>query len=229
MAYAKYSLLACLAALLFLSAGAQSQPLYSGGQWDFENGFYSFPQYDRIGTVGNGWRWWSDKLLYDNQYFGFGSHNENKNPDNVSRGIRSQEITMTCATGWAGMYRTITVPANRRIRIQYDARTTYSETPALIFTGTNISGATDFAYNSASTVWHPWGGEPGPWKKVIVTVVSAGTRLTVFIAERHEYPSCQGATFLFDNVEVFDDGPAATPTPTLTPTPRGKVTGYLVY
>lgn len=214
-------------ALLFVVlsglAGAQSRVLYSGGEWDFESGFYFIQEFDRIGSVGNGWRWWSDKLAYNNQFYGFGTHNENKNPVNVSRGIRSQEITMTCATGWAGVYRTVTVPANHRIRIEFDARTTWSEVQALIFCGVNVSGATDYAYDSHSTVWHPWGGEPGPWKRVSVTVTSAGPRLTVFIAERHEYPSCQGATFLFDNVEIFDDGPAATPTPVT------RVTGYLLY
>lgn len=214
--------------LLVMSGGSEvvAGVLYSGGSWDFEQGFYQVQIFDRPGYVGNEWSWWSTKLEYNGQTYGFGVHNENKNPVNISRGVRSQETTMTCATGWAGLFRTCDVPVNHIIRIEYDARTTWSEVPALVFTGTDPTGGRDTAYNSTSTQWTLWNGQPGNWVRVRKTIVSSTSRLTLFIALRHEYPSCSGATFLFDNVEVFDDGPAGsmTPTPTGTPTTTPTLT-----
>lgn len=209
-------------AVVFQAVSVSAAVLYSGGQWDFEAGFQQIQVFDRIGHVGNGWSWWSERLAYNGQFYGFGSINENKNLDNVSRGLRSQEITMTCATGWAGIYRTAAVPAGHAIRITYDARTTWSEFNVVIYTGINLTGGSDYARDSTTTSWEPWGGQPGPFVKVSRTVVSTGPQMTFFIAMIHTYPSCTGATFMVDNVEVFDDGPAvatATPTHTLTPSP----------
>lgn len=212
--------------VILSSRHASSELLYTDGEWDFESGFYGvdYQMGGRVGTVGNGWQWWSDQVLYNGEYFGFGVHNENKFLPNVSHGVRSQEITMTCATGWAGIYRTITVPAGHSIRIEYDARTTYSDTPAEVFLGVNLEGQEDKERDSAVTAWYPWEKEHGQFYRISRTVVSTGPRMTLFFAEYHSYPSCQGATLMFDYIQVFDDGPvqSPTPTPTATPTPAAK-------
>jgi len=215
----KASILGTFLLILSTMAG-QAEVLYSGGQWDFESGFYYPTIYDRIGGVGNGWQWWSDKLEYNGETYGFGNLNENKNMANVSSGVRSQEITMTWSTGWAGIYRTFDVPAGHRIRVEYDAKTTWSETLAVVYLGINLDGGTDHSRTSPTTTWYPWGHDwgpespPGVFYHMSQTVISTGPRMTVFLAELHEYPSRSGATEMLDNVQVFDDGSIDAPTPT---------------
>jgi len=178
----------------------------------------------RIGTVGNGWGWWSDLVEYEGQSYGFGVHNENKFMPNVSVGVRSQEITMTCATGWAGIYRTFDVPVGHRIRIEYDAKSTASETLAVVYLGINLDGGTDHSRTSPTTAWYPWGHDAGGFYRMSRTVVSTDPRMTVFLAELHEYPSCSGATVMLDYVQVFDDGAVEPPTPTPEVAPPSVMT-----
>jgi hypothetical protein len=210
-----------------LVPSASADLLYSGGEWDYESGFYGvdYQMGGRVGTVGNGWQWWSDRVLYNGEYFGFGVHNENKFLPNVSHGVRSQEITMTCATGWAGIYRTITVPVGHSIRIEYDAKTTWSEVPVQVFLGVDPNGGLDHSRDSTTTTWYSWGDkEPGEFHRMSETVVSTGPALTVFLAMYHWYPSCSGATLMFDHVQVYDDGSVSSPTATRTPVPPSTPT-----
>jgi hypothetical protein len=112
--------------------------LHCGGEWDFETGFYFTPHMlagqcagppgggnvscvpaDKQAHVAVGWSHWAafpDWPTFG--YWGTVSFNENKNCDNVYRGNRSQELTMTFANGVGVIYKQAAVPVDHRIRVE---------------------------------------------------------------------------------------------------------------
>lgn len=157
--------------------------LHCGGEWDFENGFYFTPHAlagqcegppgggntfcvpaDKLSNVANGWTHWASFPTWSTGgYWGTCSFNENKNCDNVYRGNRSQELTMTCSNGVGVIYKTAAVPSNHRIRVEACMKfTPNGDAPDVEHAiGIDPSGSTDPA--SASVQWTVWQEqEPSP-------------------------------------------------------------------
>lgn len=228
--------------------------LYSGGEWDFEGGMYftghclagqhaappdggheSAVPPDKWANVGAGWTHWATFPTWKTGgYWGVASFNENKNCANVYRGSRSQEITLTCANGVGGVYRQAAVPPRHRIRVEAWMKFTPNGDARDVEHALGIDplGGTDPA--SPRIQWTLWPNAvasppqpPGEFNRGVVEAVSLGRTITVFIRQRAFEPVCQGQTFIFDSVRVFDLGPddaASTTTPapaTAASTPAG--------
>jgi len=211
--------------------------LHCGGEWDFEKGFY-FTKHMLAGksegppTGGNvftvpdnkqaqvavGWKHWASFPDWKiNGYWGACSFNENKNCENVYRGNRSQELTLTCANGVGVIYKTAKVPAGHKIRVEAAMKFTPNGNAKAVehAIGIDPTGGTDPASSKVQwTVWQE--NEPSPPQKGGVfnqgfaEAVSQGEQITVFIRQRAFEPICQGQTFMIDDVRVIDRGAAGT-------------------
>jgi hypothetical protein len=131
--------------------------------------------------------------------------NENKNPANVYRGQRSQEMTFDYISAEAGIYRHAQTIPGHRYRIEAWGKHIRSESPVELFLGVDLAGGED--WQSASVTWYPW-QETGEdvWVHTQVTVRAAGEVMTVFLKGWHPVALKGGAT-LFDDVRVLDLGP----------------------
>ena len=207
--------------------------LHCGGQWDFETGFYITDHAlagqcqgpptggnvfcvppDKWAQVGNGWTHWASFPTWaTGGFWGTCSSNENKNCDNVFRGNRSQELTMTCANGVGVIYKQAAVPASHVIRVEADMKFTpngdWVDVEHAI--GIDPSGGTNPA--SPAIQWTQWQQQtPSPpqaggvFNRGTAQAVSQGSTITVFIRQRAFEPPCAGQTFMIDNVKVFDAG-----------------------
>ncbi|HOQ85471.1 MAG TPA: hypothetical protein PLQ89_07105 [Phycisphaerae bacterium] len=208
--------------------------LHCGGEWDFEAGFYFVRHHlagrcagppgggnvfcvpgDKQAQVAVGWTHWAAFPDWPTPgYWGTVAFNENKNCENVYRGNRSQELTLTCANGVGVIYKQATVPANHRIRVEaYMKFTPNGPAPDVEHAlGLDPWGGTD--PTSPGIVWTLWQQQtPSPpqpggvFNQAIAETISQGTQLTVFIRQRGFEPECQGQTFMIDHVRVFDLGP----------------------
>lgn len=239
--------IACLAALLLAGLNARAETvLHSGGEWDFETGFYWTPHIlagqnaspcgehptcdqsycptgnvscvpaDKLAWVGHGWIHWASFPTWETPgFWGCASFNENQNQANVSRGVRSQEITLTCANGIGLVYKQATVPAAHRIRVKAMMKFTPNDPtfpPVQHALGLDPTGNTD---PQASTVqWFDWDEQtPSPpqpsrvFNHTSETIDCLDNTLTIFIRQLAPEPPCMGQTFMIDDVEVFDVGP----------------------
>ncbi len=131
--------------------------------------------------------------------------NENKNPANVRRGQRSQEMTFDYISAEAGIYRRAQTIPGHRYRIEAWGKHIRSESPVELFLGVDLAGGED--WQAPSVTWQPW-QEMGEdmWVHTEVTVRARGDVMTVFLKGRHPLPLKGGAT-LFDDVRVVDLGP----------------------
>ncbi len=230
-----------LAVVLSLAMPLRGQTLlYSGGEWDFESGFYwtphmlagqcsnpppgaepwCVPSYKTV-TLGNGWAhyvsfpppdWTGPPYDWTVSYhYGVASINENQFPPNCSRGVRSQEITMTYAHGVGIVYRKVSVPAGHRIRFEADNKYTPSATgwPDIEgWMGLDPTGNTN--PKASSVQWDRWDSySPLTWHRTREEIDATGLTVTLFIMAVLRLPSPEGGTFMIDNVEVYDLGPSA--------------------
>jgi hypothetical protein len=238
---------ACLFAVLIVcpASTVAETLLYSGGEWDFESGFY-FTTHMRAGQnaspcgmhdscdqslcdkghvtcvpadkwaqVGNGWHHWAGFPTWETPgFWGICSFNANQFMPNVSRGVNSQELTMTCANGIGLIYRQADVPAGHCIRVTAEMRfgENMPDWPDVKHhLGLDPTGNTD---PQADTVqWFAW-DESQPAEKLPdsafnhtseIIHVPDGT-LTIFIRMMAIEPNCHGQTFMIDDVRVYDLG-----------------------
>jgi hypothetical protein len=259
--------IAWVAVLLLGSLSGQAEtPLYSGGEWDFENGFY-FTEHmlagqvaspcgehsscdqshcptghvfcvpgDKTAWVGNGWLHWASFPTWETPgFWGCASFNLNQNQANVSRGVRSQEITMTCANGVGVIYRQAAVPPGHRIRVKAMMKFTPNDPdfpPVQHSLGLDPTGGTD--PEAATVQWFDWDEQtPSPpqpsrvFNETTETIDCPGNLLTIFIRQLAPEPPCVGQTFMIDDVEVFDVGPLGpaikiSPTALVVDVPQGN-------
>jgi hypothetical protein len=152
-----------------------------------------------VDRVAEGW-----KFFRRRGQFGQPTFNENKNPVNVYRGIRSQEIAFESSDGEAGVYRTLDVVPNHRYRISAWGIHYPSPTPIELFFGVDPSGGGDYA--APSVQWFPWNTtEDAQWLHTQTEMRATGTRLTIFLKAAHRVAAGGGAT-LFDDVSIVDLG-----------------------
>lgn len=221
-------------ALVLLAAGpawSQGTRLFGGGDWDFENGFYfeTFNQDGRTQFFGIGVNWDTAVILEE---FGVPAFNENKNTANLTSGAHSQEISMTFRDGKGWIHRTINVPANHRIRFEADVKAEYGETPpipSMIIDptgGTNPQGPNTIRWTHPEVPDDEPGSPLGLFKRIKHAEVIPGGRVTLFIGVERDIAGDGAATFMVDNVEVWDEGPVVTPTPTPAPEPNAT---WLLY
>lgn len=213
-----------------------SSTLHCGGEWDFEAGFYFTSHHlagqcagppgggnvfcipaDKWAHVAVGWTHWASFPTWETGgYWGTCSFNENKNCDNVFRGNRSQELTMTCANGIGVIYKSAVVPVSHRIGVEaYMKFTPNGDAPDVEHAiGIDPSGGTNPASSGVQwTLWQEQTPSPpqpaGAFNKGTAEAVSLGPTITVFIRQQAFEPPCQGQTFMIDNVRILDLGPAA--------------------
>jgi len=213
--------------------------LYCGGEWDFEAGAYFTTHHlagqssgppgggnvttvppNKWAHVAEGWTHWASFPTWPTAgHWGVCSFNENKNPANVYRGHRSQELTMTCANGDGVIYKKAEVPQGHLIRVEaYMKFTPNGDARAVEHAiGIDPRGGTD--PTSGNVQWTNWQEQiPSPpqpdrvFNRGTAEAVSQGPVITVFIRQRAYEPPCQGQTFMIDNVKVYDLGPAETAT-----------------
>lgn len=177
------------------------QPAREGGVWDFEGGWYDRPSgfEGRMDRVAEGW-----KFFRRRGQFGQPTFNENKNPVNVHRGIRSQEIAFESSDGEAGVLRALDVIPNHRYQISAWGIHYPSPTPIELFLGIDRTGGED--YQAPSVQWFPWNatGE-AQWLRTQTEIRASGPRLTIFLKAVHRVAAGGGAT-LFDDVKIVDLG-----------------------
>lgn len=209
--------------------------LHCGGEWDFENGFYFTSHYlagqcagppggaiscvpgDKKAQVAIGWTHWAAFPDWPTAgYWGTVSFNENKNCDNVYRGNRSQELTMTCANGVGVIYKQAAVPVDHRIRLEAHMKFTPNGAAPDVEHALGIDpfGGTDPTASHVQWVlWQEQTPSPpqpaGVFNQGFAEAVSMGPVITVFIRQRAFEPECQGQTFMIDHVRVIDLGPSA--------------------
>lgn len=178
-----------------------AQPPREGGTWDFEGGWYDTPSNfeGRVDRVADEWKFFRRRGEYGQPTF-----NENKNPTNVHRGIRSQEIAFESSDGEAGVYRTLQVIPNHRYTISAWGIHYPSPTPIEMFLGVDLTGGGN--YQATSVQWFPW-RETGDsqWRHSQETVRAAGSQMTVFLRALHR-TAAGGGAMLFDDVTVTDLG-----------------------
>jgi len=211
--------------------------LYCGGEWDFEAGSYFTPHHlagqsagppdgsdvssipaDKWAHVGIGWAHWASFPTWPTGgFWGVCSFNENKNPYNVHRGNRSQELTMTCANGIGVIYKRAAVPAGHHIKVvAYMKYTPNGEARDVEHAiGIDPAGETDpTSPNIQWTLWQEQVPSPpqGPrvFNRGTAEAVAVEPAITVFIRQRAFEPPCEGQTFMIDNVKVYDLGPAGS-------------------
>ena len=177
------------------------QPPLEGGTWDFEGGWYNRPSgfEGRTDRVAEGWNYFRRRGQYGQATF-----NENKNPVNVHRGIRSQELAFESSDGEAGLYRSIPVILNHRYTISAWGIHYPSPTPIELSLGIDLTGGKD--YEAATVKWFPWDktGE-AIWLHTQVTIRASSPQMTIFLKAAHRVAASGGAT-LFDDVRVTDEG-----------------------
>lgn len=180
---------------------APPQPPREGGTWDFEGGWYDSPSgfEGRMDRVAEDW-----KFFRRRGQFGQATFNENKNPANVHRGIRSQELAFESSDGEAGVYRSLPVIPNHRFTISAWGIYFPSPTPIELFLGIDLTGGGN--YQAATVQWFPW-SETGEatWLHTQATARATGTTMTIFLKAVHRVAAGGGAT-LFDDVSVTDLG-----------------------
>jgi hypothetical protein len=131
--------------------------------------------------------------------------NENKNPANIHRGQRSQELTFDFTATTAGIYRTISVTPGHRYAISAWGKHITSASPVELTLGVDLSGGQD--HQAASVQWFPWDeAAEDAWVHTGKTVTAMGPSITIFLKAHHPQPAQGGAT-LFDDVRVVDLGP----------------------
>ena len=180
---------------------APPQPPREGGTWDFEGGWYDSPSgfEGRMDRIAEDW-----KFFRRRGQFGQATFNENKNPVNVHRGIRSQELAFESSDGEAGVYRSLPVISNHRYTISAWGIHYPSPTPTELFLGVDLAGGNN--YQAATVQWSPWNEtEDAKWLHTQVTVRTTGTTMTIFLKAVHRTAAGGGAT-LFDDVTVVDLG-----------------------
>jgi hypothetical protein len=130
--------------------------------------------------------------------------NENKNPDNVRSGERSQEITFDFISAQAGILKRAQTIPGHRYQIEAWGKHVRSESPVELSLGVDLSGGED--WQAGSVTWYPW-DETGEdvWVQTKVTVRASGESLTIFVKGYHPFATQGGAT-LFDGVRVIDLG-----------------------
>ena len=131
--------------------------------------------------------------------------NENKNPANVHRGQRSQELTFDFTATTAGIYRTVSVTPGHRYTISAWGKHIRSASPVELALGIDLSGGQD--HQAASVQWFPWDeAAEDAWVHTEETITATGPSMTIFLKAHHPQPDQGGAT-LFDDVRVVDLGP----------------------
>jgi len=130
---------------------------------------------------------------------------EYKNPANVYRGERSQEITYDFISAEAGISKRADTIPDHRYQIEVWGKHVRSQSPVELSLGVDLTGAED--WQAPSVTWHPW-DETGEdtWVHTQLTVRASGETLTVFLKGYHPFAAQGGAT-LFDDVRVVDLGP----------------------
>lgn len=136
--------------------------------------------------------------------FGQATFNENKNPVNVHRGIRSQELAFESSDGDAGVYRSLQIIPNHRYVISAWGIHYPSPTPMELYLGVDLTGGSD--YQAATVQWSPWRETvDAQWLRTEVTIRATGPTMTIFLKAAHRVAAGGGAT-LFDDVSVTDLG-----------------------
>ena len=144
------------------------------------------------------------KLFRQRGQFGQAPFNENKNPVNVHRGIRSQELAFESSDGEAGVYRSLQVIPNHRYTISAWGIHYPSPTPIELYLGVDLTGGTD--YRAATMQWSLWRETAdAQWLHTEVTIRTTSPTMAIFLKAVHRVAAGGGAT-LFDDVSVTDLG-----------------------
>jgi hypothetical protein len=185
-------------------APVPTMPPLEGGSWDMEEGFV--PGSSPLGEDCAGWAvaaGWNAFVTPGNP--ASSCLNENKNPANVRRGQRSQELTFDFTATTAGIYRTLSVTPGHRYAISAWGKHIQSASPVELALGIDLSGGQD--HQAASVEWFPWDQvAEDAWVHTEETVAATGPSMTLFLKAHHPQPAQGGAT-LFDDVSVHDLGP----------------------
>ena len=183
---------------------APTTPPQEGGSWDMEEGFVkgSSP----LSEDCAGWAvaaGWSAFVTPGNP--ASSCLNENKNPANVHRGQRSQELTFDFTATTAGIYRTVSVTPGYRYAVSAWGKHIKSASPVELALGVDLNGGQD--HQAASVQWFPWDEvAEDAWVHTEETITATGPSMTIFLKAHHPQPVQGGAT-LFDDVSVRDLGP----------------------
>jgi len=154
---------------------------------------------DRVAT---GWTayTWPGKQVAETSCF-----NENKNPVNIRRGSRSQEMTFDYVDATAGIWRRFQTVPGHRFRVEAWAKHVASQSPVEMALGLDVAGGTDPA--SAAVQWSAWAdSRESVWVQTTATFAAAGPWTTLFLQAHHPFATSGGATML-DDVRVYDLGP----------------------
>ncbi len=179
-------------------------PAQQGGEWDMEAGFA--PGFSPLGETCPGWavaNGWQAFVAPGDP--ASSCLNENKNPDNVRSGQRSQELTYDFIHAEAGLFRQAQTLPGHRYRIEAWGKHIRSASPVELFLGLDPTGGQN--WQAGSVTWHPWDEtQEDAWVHTQVVVRAQAEALTLFLKGYHPL-AVQGGATLFDDVRVIDLGP----------------------
>ncbi len=179
-------------------------PAQQGGEWDMEAGFA--PGFSPLGETCPGWavaNGWQAFVAPGDP--ASSCLNENKNPDNVHSGQRSQELTFDFIHAEAGIFRQAQTVPGHRYRIEAWGKHIRSASQVELFLGLDPTGGQN--WQAGSVTWHPWDEtQEDAWVHTQVVVQAQAEALTLFLKGYHPL-AVQGGATLFDDVRVIDLGP----------------------
>jgi hypothetical protein len=130
--------------------------------------------------------------------------NENKNPVNIRRGQRSQEMTFDYVDATAGIWRTFRTVPGHRYRVVAWSKHVKSPSPVVLTLGLDLAAGQDPA--SPTVQWSPWADtREDTWVQTTIEFRATGPRVTLFLQAHHPFATAGGAT-MFDDVRVYDLG-----------------------
>lgn len=152
-------------------------------------------------SVATGWTAyaWPGKQVTETSCF-----NGNKNPVNIRRGQRSQEMTFDFVDATAGIWRTFQTVPGHRYRIEAWAKHVTSQSPVAVALGLDLGGGQD--PQAATVQWFAWAdSREDTWVQTAVEFRAAGPQTTIFLQAHHPFATTGGATML-DDVRIYDLG-----------------------
>jgi len=152
-------------------------------------------------SVATGWTayTWPGKQVVETSCF-----NENKNPVNIHRGRRSQEMTFDFVDATAGIWRRFQTVQGHRYRVEAWAKHVASQSPVELVIGMDLSGGQNT--QQATVRWSPWNdSRENVWVQTKIELRANAPQSTLFLQANHPFATAGGAT-MFDDVRIYDLG-----------------------
>jgi uncharacterized protein YraI len=252
-------------AFLLVPQIVRAQPAAQGADLLLNGGFepfitpdgkYDYPIFvtpEGGGHVAEHWSpWWVNGPGVEDSVPEYDIAPNNRDPYRVHGGLAAQQIFRPNVLWKAGVFQTVTVPANANLQFSIwghawasfcrrnpkagkegepdvfcNSRNSHEDAanPGVMKVGIDPTGGTDA--NSPNVIWSADRIAYDNFEQFVVTAKAKGTRVTVFTYTTFVYPAPINNVYWDDAALVTTDGSAAPP-PAGTPVPPGNPTGQVL-